>query len=189
MSEVELERGDVIRAQKGDRAAFGRLYDALLPGIYGYARSRLPSTADAEDVVSTTFMEIFDSLTNFKWGGSGSMRAWVFRILRNHIADFYRRNGHQEHVRLELAELRGEGGLGDPRQSVERQGLLQDSLSQLSRRQQEVIRLRYFGGLRNKDIARVLGVNERTVAAYLSRGLQALRQRLERLEDSIHAGT
>lgn len=47
----------------------------------------------------------------------------------------------------------------------------------LAPRQQEIITLRYFGGLRNQEIAEILELDARTVAAYLSRGLAELQRR------------
>jgi DNA-directed RNA polymerase specialized sigma24 family protein len=52
MYEFEQEKALVLAAKKGDRDAFGRLYDAILPGLYGYIRSRTSSTLEAEDLVS-----------------------------------------------------------------------------------------------------------------------------------------
>jgi RNA polymerase sigma-70 factor (ECF subfamily) len=47
----------------------------------------------------------------------------------------------------------------------------------LSPRRQEIITLKFFGGLRNYEIAQILGLDERTIAAHLSRGLQDLQRR------------
>jgi RNA polymerase sigma factor (sigma-70 family) len=49
-------------------------------------------------------------------------------------------------------------------------------IATLSPRRQEVVTLRFYGGLRNREIARVLGLSERTVAAHLCRALQDLER-------------
>ena len=54
------------------------------------------------------------------------------------------------------------------------------SIAELAPRQQEIILLRFFGQLRNREIAAVLGLDERTVAAYLCRGLQELARKSQR---------
>src|SRR5438309_2277905 len=46
---------------------------------------------------------------------------------------------------------------------------LRGLLDTLSPRRQEVITLRFFGGLQNSEIAEVLGLDERTVASHLCR--------------------
>jgi RNA polymerase sigma factor (sigma-70 family) len=51
-------------------------------------------------------------------------------------------------------------------------------LNELPPRQREVILLKYFGNLRNREIGQILELDERTVASHLSRGLGALRRRL-----------
>ncbi len=56
-------------------------------------------------------------------------------------------------------------------------------LRALPPRRQEVVALRFFGGLRNREIAAVLDLDERTVAAHLSRGLLDLHRRYQRTTD------
>lgn len=57
--------------------------------------------------------------------------------------------------------------------------ILYQLIANLSPRQAEVIRLKFLGGFRNQEIAEILGLEERTVAAYFSRGLKALGERYE----------
>ena len=47
-------------------------------------------------------------------------------------------------------------------------------VEELPPRRREVISLKYFGGLQNREIAAVLGLDERTVASNLSRALNDL---------------
>lgn len=170
------------RARDGDQAAFRNLYDGLFPGVYGYARSRLPSNQIAEDVVADTFMAVLAQFDAFEWRGEGSLRAWVFRILRNHIADHYRQNGHFKSISLSGLEGSAEVGWAvDPEQAhsnLDQKEFLLKAISRLSPRQQEIVQLRYFGGLRNIEIAGLLGISQRAVSAYLSRALAALQGEL-----------
>ena len=189
---MEAERRQIERIQAGDQAAFGRVYDQLFPGVYGYARSRLPSDQIAEDLVSTTFLAVVDRMASFEWRGAGSFRAWVFRILRNQIANYYRSKSRIEET--ELKELVGspQRDIGSVPEAVvtrdERRAALLGAIDDLSPRQREVIQLRYFGGLRNRDIARLLAVDERTISAYLSRGLKALEEKLAVATEVSDAG-
>jgi DNA-directed RNA polymerase specialized sigma24 family protein len=48
----------------------------------------------------------------------------------------------------------------------------------LSPRRQEIITLKFFGGLRNREIALMLALDERTVASHLCRGLEDLHRKL-----------
>jgi len=54
--------------------------------------------------------------------------------------------------------------------------VLHHQLRALTPRRQEIVALRFFGGLRNREIAAVLDLDERTVAAHLARGLADLQR-------------
>lgn|GEM_PF-5901142 len=66
----------------------------------------------------------------------------------------------------------------DAAQQRDRARLVRAALAELTSRQQEMVTLRYYGGLRNKEIAAILTLDERTVAATLSRALEQLRAQL-----------
>jgi RNA polymerase sigma-70 factor (ECF subfamily) len=166
------------RAKKGDHQAVGRLYDGLFPGVYGFACMRLPTSQDAEDIVSETFLTMVKKLPEFEPAHSGAFRAWVFRIARNKISDFYRANGNRRVIDNDGTALTATDSGVDVQAEVQRGELrlsLLASIGELQPRQQEVILLRYFGGLRNKDIAEVLAIEERTVSAHVSRALKSLQ--------------
>ena len=54
---------------------------------------------------------------------------------------------------------------------------LHSMISSLSPRRQEVISLKFFAELRNKEIAEILGLDERSVASHLSRALDDLQKK------------
>ena len=56
---------------------------------------------------------------------------------------------------------------------------LVDSLRVLSTKQQEILSLRFAARLTNREIARVLRMNERTVSVTILRALRKLRRQLE----------
>ncbi|HSG46119.1 MAG TPA: sigma-70 region 4 domain-containing protein, partial [Anaerolineales bacterium] len=57
-------------------------------------------------------------------------------------------------------------------------------VGKLSARKQEVVLLRYFGGLQNREIAAVLDLDERTISAHLSRALSELQDKVD--QDTEH---
>lgn len=179
MYELELEKSLVLAAQAGDRDAFGRLYTAILPGLYGYIRSRMPSTVEAEDLVSDVILMMVKKLGDFRWLNPGSFRAWVFQIARRKLVDKYRRST------VPNTEIDGNETLPDPAPTPEMQVLCHETregvlglVEKLSPRKQEVILLRYFGGLQNNEIAAVLELDERTISSYLSRAMDELQANL-----------
>ena len=171
----EQER-EYIRQARADPRAFVHLYDHYFPRIHAYVCYRVQDRQDAEDVIAEVFFKAIRGLRRFKWRNRNSFAAWLFRIAHNLVVDYYRQ--HRQVVQ-EL-DPRERGLVGMPEEVVTQQETfrrMRALIGTLSPRRQEVITLRFFGGLRNKEIASILGLDERTVAAHLSRGLQDLRDR------------
>jgi RNA polymerase sigma-70 factor (ECF subfamily) len=120
-------------------------------------------------------------IESFQWRGEGSFAAWLFRIVRNLVSNYYRNHPNGKEVDLStLNQLKGD--VKQPPDVVlekQRAVALRELIATLSPRRQELITLKFFGGLRNKEIAALLGLDERTVASHLSRGLRALHDHYE----------
>jgi len=162
-----------------DPDAFREIYEHFFPRIYAYVSYRVASSQDAEDLVSDTFFKVLNRLETFQWRGDGSFSAWLFRITNNVVADYYRRMGRTEtEVFLdELPEILEDTSYPcEGHMQKEEFIYLRQLIERLSQRRQEVIRLKFFGGLRNNEIAQVLGLDERTVASHLCRALEDLHR-------------
>jgi RNA polymerase sigma-70 factor (ECF subfamily) len=172
------ERHWVARAA-GDPAAFSLLYTHYFPRLYAYARYRVGEEHEAEEVVAETFLKVAETLDRFQWRHSQSFAAWLFRIARNVLIDRARRAGRVQSVPLaDMPHLVSQAILPDEAiVRAEEFARLHRLLATLSPRRQEIITLRFFGGLRNQEIAHVLEIDERTVAAHLCRGLEDMHQK------------
>jgi RNA polymerase sigma-70 factor (ECF subfamily) len=159
--------------------AFQKLYRAYFPRVYAYVAYRVGKAQEAEDITSDIFLKVIEKLSEFEWRGEGSFVAWVFRIAHDQVIDFHRQ-GRRMEVDLsidELPDLRANELL--PAEIIlqkEKFAHLRGLIANLSPRRREIITLKFFGGLRNKEIAEVLGLDERTVASHLCRGLEHLHQ-------------
>lgn len=176
--EPEEERRLIIAAGRNNDA-FRRLYDHYLPRVYAYVGYRIGPTGDVEDVVAEVFLKVSGGLRGFTWRGPGSFAAWLFRIAHNEVARHYRQIGaHAHDVSLETVS-ETHGGLstaGTTLETLERTELIKKLLDELPPRKREVILLKFFGDLRNREIAHILNLDERTVASHLSRGLDEMRR-------------
>ena len=176
-----VERRLVRRATR-EPEAFRELYRAYFPRIYAYVSYRVGRVQDAEDLTAETFLRAVEHLSRFRWRGEGSFAAWLFRIAHNLVANFYRADARwPEPIPLELLpDVRAADDL--PADELARKEVLahlRHLIGDLSPRQQEIVTLRFFGGLRNQEIAALLDLDERTVAAHLSRGVRRLQEHYE----------
>jgi RNA polymerase sigma-70 factor (ECF subfamily) len=177
MMTPEQER-ECIRQARVDPRAFASLYDHYFPRVYAYVCYRVYDPQDAEDIIAEVFYRAIRHLKRFKWRNAQSFAAWLFRIAHNQVVDYVRqrnRAGLSIDAEDSLADCTDQAP--SPEEALTQQEAFQQMralIATLSPRRQEVITLRFYGGLRNSEIARVLGLDERTVAAHLCRALRDL---------------
>ena len=175
----ESEQTD-LEAARSDPRAFETLYDAYFPRVYAYVRYRVAGQQDAEDIVAGVFLRVVEALRGgrFEWRHSGSFAAWLFRIAHNAVADHHRHAPPAASVPLDdLPGLMSDSPPpGDDLLRREQSAELQRLVAALSPRRQEVVTLKFYGGLRNSEIATVLGLDERSVASHLCRALDDLHR-------------
>lgn len=153
------------------------LYESYFHRVYRYVMTRVDHPQNAEDLASEIFIQMIKGLPKFRNQYVPSFAAWIFAIARNAIADFYRRKGRTPH-QLALDDLVDHSlSSFDPYILLierENRSELHMLLQLLPERRREVVILKYFADLRNLEIAEVMGIDERTVASHLNRGLKDL---------------
>lgn len=109
----------------------------------------------------------------------GNMRAWLYRVARNLLADQLR--SRQNGISLdELADTpsKAPGPLARYLRT-EKHRLLMEKMATLEPRRREVLSLQYFGGLSQKEIAALLHLSHENVRVLSLRARRELRQKLE----------
>jgi RNA polymerase sigma-70 factor (ECF subfamily) len=161
-------------AQRGDEAAFARLWRDLNPALLRY----LSLGGDpAEDVASDTWATVVKGLDRFS-GDETAWRAWVFTSARRRAVDTGRRRARAAH--LEQAWMHWPvAHIDDPADVLAAQWDTEAALrlvAQLSPLQAEVIVLRVLTGLPVEEVARIVGRNPGAVRVAAHRGLRRLEE-------------
>lgn len=174
--------------------AFRILYAHYFPRIYAYIAYRVGRVADAEDVTADVFLRIVEAFDRFEYRGAGSFAAWAFSIALRHVQNFYR-TLHRRPQTLsldEIPDIQGDGYGGDSPddalQRKERFRRLHVAIQGLSPRRKEIVTLRFFGGLKNREIAAILNLDEHTIAAHVSRALKDLQAFYATEQDDAERG-
>jgi RNA polymerase sigma factor (sigma-70 family) len=150
-----------------------RLYGECRDDVYAYLASLLGDRSLAEDLTALAFERAFRRRRLFN-PRRGSERAWLFGIARNAALDELRR-------RRRNTALVGDVPMDVCKQAEETEGVLrrvtvQAALAGLAPRERELIALKFYSGLSNPDIARVLGVSESNAGTLLHRTITKLRK-------------
>lgn len=176
------EEEKLIAQIKQTPEAFRELYRRYYPRVFAYVAYRVGRREDAEDIVSEVFIRAVQGLKTFEYRGDGAFSAWLFRIAVNEINRFYSLHRNRvEYVPLdELPDIESSDLPPDVAVMRKEEFLrLRALIATLTPRRQEIVTLRFFGALRNQEIATVLGLDERTVASHLSRALEDLQRQFQ----------
>lgn len=157
---------------------FAAFYDATLPQVYRYVAYRVGDTATAEDLTSAIFENALRAWNRRR--KPEALMPWLFRIARNTVFSHYRQSGRRETFPLEAAAVLPAHD-ADPEQrflETEQRRRTGQALQDLSRREQDLIALKFGSGLTNRAIAPVLGLSESNVAVLLHRTLRKIQAAL-----------
>ena len=168
-------RSLVERAAGGDIESFGELYGIYLDRIYRYVFYQVSNRATAEDLTEEIFLKAWEGIGKFKWKGP-PFQAWLYRIARNHIIDYFRTNRQQQTLDEEL-----EGDDGRPEQEAgdkQTQRMLSKAIFSLPEQQRQIILLKFIEGLENCEIAQILKKSQGAIRITQMRALDALREKL-----------
>jgi len=174
-SELELTQ----RAVSGDPDAFAALYDFYVEQIYRFVSFRVGDAQTAEDLTSQVFLKAWDNLSSYQIRGL-LFRAWLFRIARNSVIDYYRT--YKETTPLEPSALTKPDPAAEVADQVEQQLQAEElrmALQQLTEDQRQVLTLRFIEGLSTEEVANVMGKRQGAIRALQMRGLQALAEIIE----------
>ncbi|MDZ7734522.1 MAG: SigE family RNA polymerase sigma factor [Acidimicrobiia bacterium] len=145
---------------------FDDRFDQLFGVAYRAAYRLCGRRHEAEDIAQEVLARCFA-----RWRRVAPYaEAWVYRSASNLAIDRWRRKESPAEVR--------ERSSGDQLTPVEVRGDLVEALRGLSRRQRDVVVLRYLMDRPEKEVAEVLGCSLGTVKRHAYRGLEALRAAL-----------
>ena len=175
MNELELSE----RCRQGDNRARKELYEQYAGRMLGVCLRYAGDRDMAQDLVHDGFLKIFDSFDKFTWRGEGSLRAWMERVMVNTALQFLRKNDvmNQTTALDEVPETYEEPDAS----AVEAipQKVLMQFINELPAGYRTVFNLYTFEDKSHKEIAQMLGINEKSSASQLFRAKSVLAKKVK----------
>ncbi len=164
----------VSRFQKGDRHAFGQLYEAFRQRVFNVAVRILRNRSDAEDVVQMAFVRAWDKRDHLR--DPDRFRGWLMRITSNLANTLY---GHRARFSDEVEDTTCQApGAHDAIEFRAIREKLYNAISVLSPRQNQVITLRVREDLSFKEIGTRLGCSDVAARVNYLYGVRNLQQQM-----------
>lgn len=172
MTEQEL----ASRCAKGDDEARQELYMTYGPRMLALCRRYAESAEEAEDLMQDAFIKIFRVIGRFIWTRPGSLYSWMARVALNQAFDSSkkRRRLVKEIMDVEaLADVAGSEPDYEEAAAIPME-VLQDMIAALPEGYRTVFKLYCIDELSHKEIASLLGINEKSSSASLARARASL---------------
>ncbi|GAB3896026.1 sigma-70 family RNA polymerase sigma factor [Larkinella knui] len=165
------------RFKAGDELAFGELAQVHYRSLYNYG---LRLTTDSElvwDTIQDLLLELWDHRTTV--GDAVFVKTYLLKALRYKLLKVLPQNlavhlDESEPAQLPFSDSIEQQIIDDENQT-EQTRLLHQLMASLSKRQQEVLYLRFYQNLENHEIAQIMGLERQSVANLLHRTFKELR--------------
>ena len=143
-----------------------------------YLNSVIYNRADAQDVLQRVALCAYQKYDEYD--ASQSFQGWLFGIAKFEVLGYFRNLGRNPEVidseiSERLADNMEDQSEAISREDDERREKLEQLLTQLPEKAQELVRLRFFENREYDEIARLLNTNEGAVRTALSRIIAKLR--------------
>jgi RNA polymerase sigma-70 factor (sigma-E family) len=163
-----------VPRQDADQA-LQHLYAAHYAGLVRLAALLVRNSGEAEEVVQDAFVAMHGRWSRLREPAKavGYLRRTVVNNARSSLRRHAVADKHRESL-VDVAASAEHGAL-----AAESRSVIIAALHQLPQRQREVLVLRYYGDLSEADIAATLRISRGAVKSHASRGVAALRSRLE----------
>lgn len=183
---VDIDDETLIKQAKTDKEAFGQLYQRYVERIYNYIYYRTSSVEDAEDLTARTFQRAMIHMPTYQDKGV-PFQAWLYRIARNLVSNWYRDNGRKQTVALDDVIHMQVGDDDSPEQliqMIERENSLIDIIKLMPPERQDVLVYKFLHRLSNAEIGEIMGKSEGAIKSLYHRTLLSLREMLLNPSDS-----
>lgn len=173
-----------------------QVVEAYTPGLRSFIRSKTACREDAEDILQ----EVFYQLCAYTAGDVGRIEqlpAWLYRVARNTVLNFWRKrrecelpgpDGEEDFTACEQLSETLFGSSDSPDVVYLRKLVWQEldmALEELPPEQREAFCLTVFDGMPVKEVARLTGVSVPTLLSRKFYAVRFLRGRLGELYNDI----
>ncbi|MBT4277222.1 RNA polymerase sigma factor [Candidatus Falkowbacteria bacterium] len=170
----------ITKIKAGDKEAFGEFYDLYVDKIYRFIYFKVSRVQEAEDLTSEVFLRVW------QYARDGveieNIKAFLYRVSRNAVIDFYRKNYGKETVDLEdhniIDNLKADNLIEKIDTKAQVKEII-EKLDSIKEEYKEVILLRFVEEYSTKEIAEVMGRSKGATRVLLHRAMEALRSKVK----------
>lgn len=161
----------------GDDSALSGLMKNYFRPLANYGTKFTKNRTLIEDVIQDLFLEFLEHRTNLST--PISIKNYIFKAFRNNLCRAIKREGFFQNIFdtndcLECEECIEQTLISDT-ETTEINQKIKAEMGKLSKRQMEVIHLKYFENFRLEEIAQLMKINKQSVSNLINKSLYFLK--------------
>ena len=165
--------------REGEDTARRELYDRYAARLLAVCLRYSGDRATAEDLMHDAFLKIYGAFDRFSYRGPGSLRAWMERITVNVALEWLRSRNKLSMTVLDDGRQLPDIPEPDPSEVARiPRDVLMGFVSELPDGYRTVFNLYCIEGYSHRDIAQMLGINEKSSSSQLFRARTLLARRI-----------
>lgn len=169
----------IERVRRRESEAQRELYETYAGRLMAITLRYVGKNSVAEDVMHDAIIKIFNSIDKFKYRGEGSIRAWMERVTINTALGWLR--SQKRDLLLDEGRIPDDLACDEPSSSdvsAIPQDKLLEMVSELPDGYRTVFNLFCIEGYSHREIAKELGINEKSSSSQLLRARRLLASRI-----------
>ncbi len=172
ITEEEIYEG----CRRGDDTARKELYVRYAGKLLAMCMRYLPEKETAEDALHDAFVKILDSFGKFKYRGKGSLQAWITKITVNECIEALRHSRKQGIVPIDNIPE----DVPEPDSDIDSvpEKVLLQFIGELPPGYRAVFNLFVFERKSHREIASMLGINEKSSSSQFFRARAMLSKKV-----------
>lgn len=178
MTEQQIVNG----VRNNDRKAMRDMYDLLAGHAMATAVRYLADPDDCRDVLQDGFLKAFSHISDFRYRGEGSLKAWFSRIIANESINLLKRRSRFTFIDIQDMEMTDDDDpppdIGHiPPEAINRM------IASLPTGYRIVFNQFVFEHKSHKEIAQALGIKENSSASQLLRAKRMLAKMINQYKE------
>jgi len=172
----------ILALRNGQKAALGVLYDRHAALVYGLALKTLGNAQEAEDLTQDIFLTLVKGSSYDP--KRGTLRTFLAILTKSRSIDRLRSRSSARQMMARQVGEQPQTTAHTPLEhasELEQSQVVQSALAQLLEEEQQILKLAYYDGLSQSQIAQRLELPLGTVKSRARRGMLKLRQTLTHL--------
>ncbi len=167
---VDIGESLFERIRQGEGDAFRELYDLSYKPLYAFLLSYTQNAEDAKDLLQDTYVQVYQNCHLYQ--NKGNPMAWLMKIAKNLFLMHCRK---KQNVDIHYEDMESELGF-DEISNAENRMVLEKMFAILSVEDRNLIIMHVIGGLKHREIAKLMDMPLGTVMARYNRGIRKLQK-------------